>query len=64
MKKHILNLQRLHQKMLARYGEDDNLVSQLTQEIKLAEAAQQESKVGSDRRQQRDQQLASPAPLQ
>jgi len=50
--------------MLARYGENDNLVLQLTQEIKLAEAAQQESKVGSDRRQQRDQQLASPAPLQ
>jgi len=64
MKKHILNLQRLHQKMLTRYGEGDNLVSQLGQEIKTAEAMQQQSKIGVDRRQRRDQQRASPAPLQ
>jgi hypothetical protein len=62
MKKRILNLQRLHRKMLTRYGEDDDLVLQLTQEIKLAVALQQESKVGVDRRQR--QQTASPAPLQ
>jgi len=63
MKKRILNLQRLHQKMLARYGEDDNLVLQLTQEIKLAQALQEGSKIGVDRRQRRDQKPASPAPL-
>jgi len=64
MKKHILNLQRLHQKLLTRYGEDDNLVFQLKQEIKLAEAEHQKGKIGVDRRQRRDQHLASPAPLQ
>jgi len=64
MKKHILNLQRLHKKMRARYGENDDLVSQLTQEIKLAEAMHEVSKIGVDRRQLRDRHLVSPAPPQ
>jgi hypothetical protein len=33
MKKHIQNLQRLCQKLQARYGEDDDLVLQLKQEL-------------------------------
>ncbi|GEM_PF-6284614 len=61
MKKHILNLQRLHKKMRARYGENDDLVFQLTQEIKLVEAMHEVSKIGVDRRQLREKHLVSPA---
>ncbi len=38
MHKHLQNLQRLCQKMQARYGEDDELVMQLKQEMAAFEA--------------------------
>jgi succinyl-CoA synthetase beta subunit len=38
MHKHIQNLQRLFQKMQARYGENDELVIQLKQELIAFEA--------------------------
>jgi len=47
--------------MRARYGENDDLVFQLTQEIKLVEALHEVSKIGVDRRQLRDKHLVSPA---
>ena len=50
--------------MLARYGENDDLVFQLAQEIKLVEALHEVSKIGVDWRQLRDKHLVSPAPPQ
>jgi peptidoglycan hydrolase CwlO-like protein len=38
MKKHIQNLQRLCQKLQVRYGENDDLVLQLKQELMSLEA--------------------------
>lgn len=38
MSNHLQNLQRLCQKMQARYGEDDALVMELKQELVLLEA--------------------------
>jgi hypothetical protein len=40
MKRHIQNLQRLSQKLQNRYGHDDELVVQLSQEIKALQAKQ------------------------
>ena len=37
MSKHIGNMKRLHAKLLARYGADDDLVLQVSKELELLE---------------------------
>lgn len=62
MKKHIQNLQRLCQKMHIRYGEGDDLVLQLKQELTALEAKKSRNLavVNQNRRKQDIDQSATP----
>ena len=61
MSKHLQNLQRLCQKMQARYGEDDALVMELKQELALLEARKSRNRAAANQgRRTWDRREASP----
>jgi hypothetical protein len=62
MKKHIQNLQRLCQKMQARYGESDDLVLKLKQELASMDTRRPKNRAAADhnRRKQDNDQSAIP----
>jgi len=63
MKKHIQNLQRLCQKMQVRYGEGDDLVLQLNQELTALEAKKSRNLAAANHNRRKQDKDQSTTPL-